>query len=386
LKIALVLARAPQYSETFFIAKIKGLQAHGYTVTLYVGQTRANFDLCDVVVAPKVYKSFFKQFLASVMVYFSLLFHLKAVRKFIQLERASKRAWSQVLKRLYLNSHLLKSHTDWVHFGFATLALQREHVAKAIGAKLAVSFRGFDIDVYPLKHPKCYDYLWTHVDRVHTISDYLATKGQRLGLPTHVAVTKITPAIAGHQFAFNPTSSSPVQLLTVARLHWIKGLIETLEALALIKAKGIIFNYRIVGDGPNKEALLFAIHQLGLSDVVEVVGAVSADAVATYMSAAQIYIQYSHSEGFCNAVLEAQASGCLCIVSDGGGLPENIIHGQTGWVIPKRQPQLLANCIEKVMHLEPSEKKALQLRARERVVKTFNLEAQQQAFVEFYKV
>jgi len=386
--IALVLAQSPAYSETFFNSKIKGLQAQGYTVTLYVGQTRANFDLCDVVVAPKVYKRFFKQFLASVIVYFSLLFHLKAVWKFIQLERGVKSTCSQVFKRLYLNSHLLKAHADWVHFGFATLALQREHVAKAIGAKLAVSFRGFDIDVYPLKHNNCYHKLWRSVDHVHTISTALLEKSYALGLPKTIPVTKIAPAIALEVFPFKvkKASKDTLVILTVARLHWMKGLIDTLEALAIIKSQGVKFTYRIVGDGPEREPLLFAIHQLGLDAEVEVVAAVSPEIVADYMRRADLYLQYSFSEGFCNAVLEAQASGCLCIVSDGGGLPENVIDNVTGWVVPKRQPKLLAACIEQVINLDAESQYAIRLAARERVETTFNLEAQQQAFVEFYNI
>ena len=55
-----------------------------------------------------------------------------------------------------------------------------------------------------------------------------------------------------------------------------------------------------------------------------------------------IYLQYSIQEGFCNAVLEAQALGLLTIVSDAEGLPENVIHGETGWVVPKRKPKFFA--------------------------------------------
>ncbi|MBK7870836.1 MAG: glycosyltransferase family 4 protein [Saprospiraceae bacterium] len=61
----------------------------------------------------------------------------------------------------------------------------------------------------------------------------------------------------------------------------------------------------------------------------------AARANQTYYEKADIYLQYSIQEGFCNAVLEAQAMGLLCIVSDAEGLPENILHGQTGWVVPK---------------------------------------------------
>ncbi|MGR7811997.1 glycosyltransferase family 4 protein [Lacinutrix undariae] len=387
-KIALVLAQPPAYSETFFNSKIKGLQAHGYTVTLYVGKANSKFKLCKVVVAPKVSKQLFIQLLRSFCICITLLFHLKAVRKFIQLEHGSKSRWTQVFKRLYLNSHLLKARADWVHFGFATLALQREHVAKAIGAKLAVSLRGFDIAIYPLKHNNCYHTLWPQVDKVHVISDDLLALAYKEGLPNTTPFTKITPAIDAHFFSCSNSikDGKVTELLTVGRLHWKKGLVTTLEALAFVKAKGIAFKYKIIGDGSEREALLFAIHQLGLEAEVEVLPAVSPKVVAEYMQKADVYLQYSVQEGFCNAVLEAQASGCLCIVSDAEGLPENVIHGETGWVVPKRSPHLLATCIKTVVNLEFLEKEQFQKRARMRIEDAFTLAQQQKAFVEFYTV
>ena len=69
------------------------------------------------------------------------------------------------------NQHIISEPLDWLHFGFGTLALHRENVAAAMGAKMAVSFRGFDIGIYPLKYPGCYLKLWNKVDKIHVISN-----------------------------------------------------------------------------------------------------------------------------------------------------------------------------------------------------------------------
>ena len=95
-------------------------------------------------------------------------------------------------------------------------------------------------------------------------------------------------------------------------------------------------------------------------------------------------MQYSVQEGFCNAVLEAQATGLLCIVSDAEGLPENVLHGITGWVVPKRRPDLLAGQIESVLHMPPEQREQIRRQAIERVRREFNLEKQQREFLEFY--
>lgn len=387
LTIGLVLSQPPAYSETFFNAKIKGLQENGYRVQVFV-QTHSNRELpFQVIVAPKVYQSKIKQFLASIVVGFKLLKSLKNLISFIKLEKQANRSWLEIYKNSYTNAHLLTAQLDWLHFGFTTLAINSEHVAKAIDSKMAVSLRGFDIDVYPLKHQDCYKLVWKQVDKVHAISNYLLQRAYQLGLSKEVAVQKITPAINMVNFNWQPEKefSNKIQVLTVARLHWIKGLTETLEALAILKQKGIEFKYKIIGTGALYESLSFTIHQLDLKGSVYLVGQKSHQDVLMELSNTEFYIQYSHSEGFCNAVLEAQAAGALCVVSDGGGLPENIIDNQTGWVVPKRQPKLLAESLLKVLELSNQNKQKVREQARFQMESYFTLNQQQIAFKKFYE-
>ena len=162
-----------------------------------------------------------------------------------------------------------------------------------------------------------------------------------------------------------------------------KGIIYTLEALN--KIKSLDFEYTIVGEGSEYQELSFAIHQLGLSKNVLMVGLKNKNEVKTILSETDIYLQYSSSEGFCNAVLEAQAMGLLCIVSDAEGLSENIIHEKTGWVVPKRRPEVLAQVIDNVISLPIEEKNRITTNAKQRVTKEFNLKKQQNEFVQFYE-
>src|SRR5690606_35687548 len=138
----------------------------------------------------------------------------------------------------------------------STLALGSETVAKAIGAKMAVSFRGFDITVYPNKHLGCYNLLWKYVNKIHTISMSLMDMAKQHGLPEHIPFVKITPAIEINKFksiSENSVFPEKVVFMTTGRLHWIKGYVTTLEALAILKAQGIDFTYKIVGDGNEYE-------------------------------------------------------------------------------------------------------------------------------------
>lgn len=385
--IGLVLSNPPGYSETFFRSKIKGLQRNGIKVILFSRGRDKSFDLCPVYYAPRLYKNPLRQFVAFIAVYGSLLPYVSRVKKFSKLERQEGSSWQAILKKLYLNAHLLKAKVDWLHFGFSTLAIGSETVAKAIGAKMAISFRGFDIAVYPVKNPGCYEKLWRYVDKVHTISDDLLEAGRKHRLPQQVLVEKITPAIDVNLFTDNKIKSpiSPeLTFMTTGRLHWKKGHVHTIEALALLKQQGIDFEYLIVGEGEEYERIAYAVHELGLQEQVKFLDKIPHKEVRHHLEAADIYIQYSIQEGFCNAVLEAQAMGKLCVVSDAEGLSENVLHEQTGWVVPKNHPELLAERLLNVIRLSGSEKEKISSQAIERVRKEFNLEKQEQEFVKFY--
>lgn len=389
MKIGLVLSKTPAYSETFFLSKINGLKVSGFDITLFVQKKENDFSLCEVIVSPRVDNgNKLAQFFRVLYVSLGLLIkNPRSLFKFVSLELKANRSWIQIVKNMYNNAHILKADLDWLHFGFATMAIQSEHVAQAIGAKMAVSFRGFDLDVYPIKHPDCYPLLFKNVDKVHAISKYMLDKGYELGLSKDKLYKIITPAIDVLKFKRKEQVRSPkLQILTIARLHWIKGLEYCIRAMKLVKDQGIDFTYSIVGEGIEYDRLQNLIQSLELSKHVVLEGRKDHDDVLDYLSRADIYIQYSESEGFCNAVLEAQAMGLLCITSDGGALPENVIDQRTGWIVPKKNPEKLSEKILEVLALSEIEKNNIRIQAQKRVLIDFNLEKQQKEFADFYNI
>ena len=386
MKIGLVLSRTPAYSETFFISKIEGLQKNGFEVVLFVNSKDTHFDLCTVKEQVQ-YRSFFilEFFLKSLGL---LLTKLSILLKFISLERKRNVSFKRILKKLILNQHILQeSNVDWLHFGFATQAIGRENIAKAIGAKMAVSLRGFDIDVYPLKHKDCYSFLLKSVDKVHSISNYLLNKANILGLDKNTPSQIITPAIDSlrtNKSISKINNSKNLKICTIGRLHWIKNYTDILKSLKILKDKEIQFKYHIIGEGVLLEALKYEVYEYGLNDSVIFEGKLSHQETIQKLYDSDVYIQYSYSEGFCNAVLEAQSMGILPIVSNAEGLSENVLNNKTGWVIQKNSPKLLANKIVEVSNLPESDKEKIRKQAIERVLKEFNVEKQQKEFIDFY--
>lgn len=389
MKIGLVLPNVPSYSETFFRNKIVGLQQNGHTVILYVNNSEAEskYHNCTVVKAPKLNGN-------KIIVLWNLLLELlkmifinpKRSYRLYKFNKKDNVSFVKNFKSIVSNQFLLTQKLDWLHFGFGTMAIERENIAQAIVAKMAVSFRGYDHYVYPQKNKNCYEILSSKSVKYHVLSDGMKKSLEEKGI-SEANISKITPAIDINLFEalIIKKSTGILQIKTIARLHWIKGLEYTLEALALLKTDGIQFHYTIIGDGIEKERLVFAVHQLGLSENVTFTGKLSPQEIKEELSKTDIYLQYSIQEGFCNAVLEAQAMGLVCIVSDAEGLSENVLNNQTGFVVAKQNTQLLFEKIKQVIQLPETEKQVIQKNAILRVQTEFNLEKQREEFLKFYE-
>lgn len=386
-RIGLVLPNHPAYSETFFVSKIKGLQQKGIDVIVFTSASKSkSFTLCPVIYLKT--KLSLILFVKEVFLFILLcLIHFKKVYLLFTLNRKDNMSFFGNLKNLFLNRYFLNQKVDWLHFGFGTMALERENVAKAIHAKMAVSFRGFDWYVYPLKNGNCYQKLFNKDVKYHVLSNGMKKDLIQNGIEDKKIVV-IPPAIDVIRFHNKKDTflknSNEIKIISVGRLHWIKGYNYIFEAMSLLKKEGIQFKYSIVGEGVEKERLLFQAHQLGIAENIIFYGKVDHDEMVKVLSMHDIFIQYSHQEGFCNAVLEAQAMELLCIVSDADGLRENVVNGETGWVIEKRNPVVLFKTIINVMRKPDIEKNKITHNAKNRVENYFSIKKQTDIFFNFY--
>lgn len=385
--IGIVLAAVPGYSETFFVSKINGLAAKGFEVTVLArGVHRGGLPAKVVNPWPVPASSVLRMILVGLVVPLTWLRAPIATMRFWRLEKAEGSGALDRLRLIYINAHILVRRFHWLSFGFATQALGRECVAHAIGAQMAVSIRGYDISVYPLNHPGCYSKVWKHVDKVHSLSDYLLNKAISLGLHSSVKSVIISPAINWDEFQVAKVRDSirTMSILTVARLHWIKGLEYALMAIRIMIDQGYLLHYTIIGDGSEKEKLVFEIDSLRLSPYVSLAGRKDPKEVKAMMQSADLYLQPSLDEGFCNAVIEAQAAGLPCIVSAAGGLPENVENEVTGWLVPPRDSRAIANVIKKVAQMSPEERLNISIESQKRVRSQFGMADHVAAWEKFY--
>jgi len=141
--------------------------------------------------------------------------------------------------------------------------------------------------------------------------------------------------------------------------------------------------YCIIGHGSYLEPLAFSRHQLGLHNEVTFAGAQTPSQVRERMRSSDVFLHPAVSEGFCNAVLEAQAMALPVVCSDADGLPENVVDGETGFVVPRREAAALADKLmllasDRVLRRRMSEK------GRQRVLAQFQPADQISSFERLY--
>ena len=141
---------------------------------------------------------------------------------------------------------------------------------------------------------------------------------------------------------------------TLAPLYGIDILIKAFEILLknLSQTHPEIeksLRLRLVGGGPQELELKALTLQLGISKRIDFVGRVDSSQVPVELEKLDIYVALSRQESFGVAIIEAGAAGRPVVVSNAGGLPEVVLEGQTGIVVPKENPQAAADAISKLV-------------------------------------
>lgn len=149
---------------------------------------------------------------------------------------------------------------------------------------------------------------------------------------------------AGHYEVAHPGQSRRVRLVTVGALAERKGHEYGLEALSLIRRRGIDAVLTLVGAGPLEERLRRAAATLSMTEFVTFAG-LQVDP-RPHLQAADVFVLPSRQEGFSNAILEAMASGLPIVATDVGGNAEAVVDGDGGFIVaPGDAPAIAAAII-----------------------------------------
>ena len=130
---------------------------------------------------------------------------------------------------------------------------------------------------------------------------------------------------------------------TVGRLEKVKGINYLLFAMKIILAKYPHTRLEIIGDGSQAGELVEISKKLGISNSVKFFGKFT-DVIPFY-NKMDIFILPSVLEGFGIVLLEAMAAGLPVVASDVDGIKEVVIHGESGILIPPKNPDAIASAV-----------------------------------------
>ena len=170
------------------------------------------------------------------------------------------------------------------------------------------------------------------------------------------------------------TPAPTVVLIIVANLIPYKGHSDLLEALGTVRGQmpeG--WTLLCVGrDDGIRGGLEARAQRLGLGVHVRFLG--ERTDVVSLLKTADVGILCSHQEGFANAILEAMAAGLPIVATDVGGNSEAVVHGQTGLIVPPRDPAALGQAILSLAS-DPAPRERMGEAGRKRALARFSIEA-----------
>lgn len=406
MKIAIVVGDFPVYSETFILYQVTGLIDRGHDVTVFANTPRGkNHGV--------IHEEFSSYDLAGRTHYFprkplARLAHI--TRGFLKIGFQPGRAFQffvgilKVLKygrysfRLMVKaiSFLERGEFEVIHshFGHIGLDVARLKAVGLIRAPTITTFHGADATVKysGSENFHRYDDLFQTTDLctvnscfiMNILRDHGAEENKLIKLQNGVIISKF-PYVKKTR-----GKDEPFRLLTISRLVEFKGTEFAIRAVAKLLDKWPDIRYLIVGDGPLKNSLAELVEASGAGKNIEFLGRKNHNEIIDLYARCHVFLLPSivgddgHAEGQGVVLLEAQASGLPVIATNTGGIPENIIHGKTGFLVPERDPAALA---EKIEYLLKNEDKLQELggAGRKHIEQNYDMDKMNDNLVELYQ-
>lgn len=223
--------------------------------------------------------------------------------------------------------------------------------------------------------------------RITTVSRFLAEDIRRMlpALNTEVLLTPMPVDVNGFREGTRATKLEPPRILYAGNLVPSKGVDVLLRAVAELKRRGIACRLKILGEGPARGELDLLARRLGLASWVTWASFVPQDQMAAEYGASTITVLPSRgqAEGLGLTLVEALLAGCAVVGTPAGGIPEVVVHEQTGLIARDGDAESLASQIERLL-TDSALRDRLSRTGKEHVLRTHSPEAAIGRFLVIY--
>jgi glycosyltransferase involved in cell wall biosynthesis len=176
-----------------------------------------------------------------------------------------------------------------------------------------------------------------------------------------------------------PKENTAPRIISVGRLVAFKGFEHLIDACAELARRSLDFTCEIIGDGPLRDDLQAKIDMLNLSPQVSLLGSLSQGAVLEKLRSADIFALASvtdpqgASDVFPTVIIEAMTAARPVVSTRLAGIPESVLHGETGLLVSPGDTTELAQALEQLMR-DPGQRSRLGRAGRARVEQHFRIE------------
>ena len=170
----------------------------------------------------------------------------------------------------------------------------------------------------------------------------------------------------------------------IANLISYKGHKDLLYAARLVKNRIPSCTFWLVGEDRGIQANLeHAARDLGIQKDVVFMGERSD--IPNVLAVTDLSVLPSHEEGFSNVILESMAAGLPVVATSVGGNSEAVMDGVTGWLVPPRNPEIMAERIVDLLR-DPQKARFWGAQGRERVKTLFTIEQMVSNYLRLYEI
>lgn len=197
----------------------------------------------------------------------------------------------------------------------------------------------------PRIHTQIEDAPMNAVDQLIAVSQAGKRGLEQVGLANR-PISVIPYSVAGLPTATcDQKPESTFTILCFARLHRQKGQADLINAMPHILQHVPNAQLWLAGAGELRQALEAQVAACQLTNVVKFLGLVTHDDLPNLLAKSDLIVLPSYWEGLPVSLIEALSAGKACVVTDVGGSPELVRHGENGWVVPPHDVAALGEAI-----------------------------------------
>ncbi|MEM8778271.1 MAG: glycosyltransferase, partial [Cyanobacteria bacterium P01_G01_bin.49] len=299
------------------------------------------------------------------------------------------------LRLLYSLVPTLNQTYDIIHCQFGTQSYRGIWFRKINNpqAYLVTTFRGEDISKYVHQEGEnVYNNLFKIGNFFLTNCDFFRKRIINLGCDPNL-IYVLRSGLNCQQFEFKPRHlqvGEKIRIATTGRLVEKKGIEYSIRAVAKQAKQTPNLEYIIIGDGELRESFEQLINQLDVQQMIKLVGWKNETEIKEILDQSHIFIAPSitakdgNQDAPINVLKEAMAMGLPVISTYHGGIPELVQEGVSGYLVPERNVDALADKLSELIQ-HPERWNEMGKAGRTYVEKHYDLDPLNDTLVEIYQ-